>query len=145
MRAGSVKRLVRWGAAILVLFLTVGHGSPQSAFGACNHLVSSIHLRSLGWNHLDRSIVGGSSIGAEDESLFPSDLPARRSCSGLSCSSHDPASSSSASEMTGGHDHWGNLTVVLLDRVAVRTEMIAHPASPHARSGSPDIFHPPPV
>ena len=61
MRAASVKQLVRWRAAVCVLFLALCHAAPQVAHAACSHLVSSNAVRSLDWNHLDRLIVGDSS------------------------------------------------------------------------------------
>jgi hypothetical protein len=149
MRAASVKRLSRWGAAILLLVLAFCHAAPGTAQGACSHLVTSNSVRSLDRNHLDRLIVGtSSSLVSENRAedlLHPSRLPIRRPCSGPSCSSEVPVPSSTASQASGGFDHWGDVVAALLDRVVVLAESAASEPTPRSQSGSPFIFHPPPL
>jgi hypothetical protein len=145
MRAGSVKHLARSGAAVCVLFLNLCHIGPQLARAACSHLVGSERARSFDWNQLDRLIVGDSSSLAWDDPLYPSQTPDRRPCSGLSCSSKVPVSSSTASRTSAGSDHWGDRTTFMLDQIDVPTGMTMCADSPHSQFGTLAIFRPPPV
>lgn len=144
MKATSVMRLARRGGAILALFFAYCHTTPGAAHAACNHVVRSISDRTLDWNQLDRLIVGDSSALSWDDSLYPSQFPARRPCSGPSCSSRNPVSSSTGVQTTGGFDHWGNLSAAFVDQIDIATEPTGHTASPRSVGGSASIFHPPP-
>jgi hypothetical protein len=149
MRAASVKRLTRWGAAILLLVLISCHAAPGTAEGACSHLVTSNAARSLDGNHLDRLIAGASSSlvseNRAEDLLHPSRLPNRRPCSGPSCSSQVPVPRSTASHASGGFDHWGDLTAALLDQVVIPAGAAPSEPAPRSRGGSRFIFHPPPL
>src|SRR5262245_16470344 len=121
MRAASVKLMVRRALAVFVLLLTVCHASPRAARAGCGHLVSSSEVYLAQWNQPDRLIVGDSAALVSARPLYPDQLPVRRPCSGLSCSSKEPVSSSTASQTTGEFDHWGDLITVLLDQAIVPT------------------------
>jgi hypothetical protein len=144
MRTASGKHLARSGAAILVLLVVICHATAGAAHAACGHLVSSKVDHSLNWN-LDRLITGEPSSLASADQFDPSKLPARRPCSGLSCSGQAPVSSSNVSQTTGGPDHWGALTAVLINQDIDLADATVHAASPHSLSGRPAIFHPPPI
>jgi hypothetical protein len=148
MRVASVRRVARWGAAVL-LFLVLCHGAPRTAQAACNHLVTSNWSRSIDWNHVDRLIEGDSSSfewdDRENDRLHTPRPPIRQPCSGPGCSNRVPFPSSTSSQAAGGFDQWGNLPATLRDQVVVPAEPSLSAARPHPQGERPSIFHPPPV
>ena len=142
MRAASVKQLAR-GEQRFLLFLALCHAAPRVC--SCRlqssrqlKVRSVARLESSGSSDRGRLVSRWPGTIAHDPSRFASPPP----CSGLSCSSQVPVSSSTASQTTGGLDHWGDLTAALLDQVVVPAEATVHAASPRSQGGSPAIFHP---
>jgi hypothetical protein len=121
-----------------VLLLIQGF-MPTTAWAGCNHLVIAQSDLSLNRGQLDALIAGNLM-----KSLPEQPAPERRKpCSGLTCSSRDPASTSTISLEPEGSDLWGTLRAMVTLKATSPPGRIHEQPAPLLAMEKTSVFHPP--